>query len=184
MDWKGIPVMAVGKVDRLRQSRVDDGIYSWETKTTSGSVRNYSEQTRPNHQITMYKWAVQELLGISVTGGILDVIHVPDRKVNGKFPDGIDDDKDFGRFETRRSPTDVDEFLFDLRLATERYLSLRDSGLRRWHRNAPTACFMFGGCHYRPICSTNLLESVIKTKFKVERWEPWRGIVGDHSKSE
>lgn len=173
MDWKGVPVVCVGKIDRIRRYRVDNQLYNWETKTTGSGVRNYVEQIRPNHQITTYKWAAQEFLNLNIAGTLFDVIHISDRKVDGKFPNGIDIDKDFARVETRRSPTDVKEFLYDLREATTEFLTLRDSGKARWHRNAPSACFMYGGCHFRDACNSNLNPRILEDKYKIERWEPW-----------
>lgn len=173
MDWHGAPVVFIGKMDRLRRNRVDDQIYVWETKTTGSNVSHYVQQTRPNHQLSGYKWAAQELLGVNVAGIILDVIHISDRKVGGKFPNGIDIEKDFGRVETRRSTTDVDEFLYDLREITTQYLSLRDSEKPRWHRNAPAACYMYGGCHFRDICNSNLNPQIIASRYRRKEWRPW-----------
>lgn len=173
MDWHGIPVVFVGKEDRIRRNRIDGNIYVWETKTTSGAVSYYVQQVRPNHQLTGYKWATQELLGLNVAGVILDVVHISDRKVGGKFPNGIDIEKDFGRVETRRSPTDVEEFLYDLRLKTTEYLTLKESGQKRWIREAPAACYMYGGCHFRDICNSNLNPTIIASKYRIRRWEPW-----------
>ena len=173
MDWHDIPVVCAGKIDRIRRNRVDGQLYNWETKTTGSNVSYYVQQVRPNHQITCYKWACSELLKLNVSGTILDVVYVSDRKVGGKFPTGIDIEKDFARVETRRSATDVEEFLFDLKLATTDFLELQDRKLRRWHRNAPAACYMFGGCYYRDACNSNLNPAILKAKYKIERWSPW-----------
>lgn len=183
MDWQGTPVIYVGAADRIRRNRVDGQLYNWETKTTGSAVSYYVQQTRPNHQITGYKWACQEFLKLNIAGTILDVIHVSDRKIGGKFPNGIDIEKDFARVETRRSSTDVEEFLYDTRHLTTRYLELQAAGLRRWHRNAPAACYMYGGCHFRDICNSNLNPMIITNKYKVEVWEPWKINVGEPMKS-
>lgn len=173
MNWNATPVMYVGKIDRIRRNRVDGQLYNWETKTTGSSIYYYLEQTRPNHQLTGYNWAAQEMLNLKIAGTIWDVIHVSSRKIGGKFPNGIDIEKDFGRVETRRSATDIEEFLIDLRSITTRYLTLKESSVKRWHRNAPAACYMYGGCHYKDICNSNLNPSIIANNYKVERWEPW-----------
>lgn len=174
MEWHGKPVLYVGKIDRLKRNRVDGMAYAWETKTTTTSPKFYVEQVRPNHQLTGYQLAVKEFLShIRLAGSILDVIYISDRKIGGKFPDGIDIDNDFARVETRRSSTDLEEFLYDLKLKTTLYLERRDSGMRRWHRNAPTACYMFGGCHYRDACNSNLNPQILKSKYKVKPWHPF-----------
>lgn len=172
MDWKGVPVVCVGRIDRVRRNRVDGQAYVIDTKTSSGSVKFYSEATRPNHQLTTYKWACEELLGIQIAGGILDVVYVSERKMDGKYPRGINIDEDFGRFETRRSKVDVDEFLYDLKRKTTKFLELRDSGIRRGERN-DSACRMYGGCHFRDACASNLNPAILRSKYKVEKWHPW-----------
>jgi len=173
MDWKGQPVVYVGKMDRLRRNRVDNNAYVWETKTSASGTYKYVEQVRPNHQLTGYKWAAKELMSLDVAGVMFDVVHVSDRKIGGKFEHGIDPEKDFARVETRRSTTDIEEFLYDLRLFTERYLGLRDANLRRWHRNAPAACYMYGGCHYRKACESNLNPAIMRNMYKKHVWHPW-----------
>ena len=173
MNWQSTPVMYVGKVDRIRRNRVDGQLYNWETKTTGSAVSYYVQQTRPNHQITGYKWACQEFLKLNIAGTILDVIHVSDRKIGGKFVNGIDIEKDFARVETRRSTTDVEEFLFDVRALATRYLALQDAGERRWSRNAPAACYMYGGCHFRDLCNSNLNPQIMANKYRKEVWQPW-----------
>lgn len=177
MDWNGRPVVFVGKIDRIRRNRVEGNLWGWETKTTTSSVGAYINQVRPNHQLTSYKWGASELLGVDLAGMILDVTFVSDRKIGGKFPDGIDPEKDFGRAETRRSRTDIDELLYDLRLFATDFLSRQDSGIRRWHRNAPAACYMYGGCYFRDACSSNLNPAKMRNEYKVERWVPWKEIL-------
>ena len=173
MEWHGRPVLYVGKIDRIRRNRVDGQLYNWETKTTGSNIYYYLEQTRPNHQITGYAWAAQELLNLKIAGTIWDIIHVSDRKIGGKFPNGIDPEKDFGRVETRRSATDIQEFLYDLREITTHYLDLKASPKARWHRNAPAACYMYGGCHFKDICNSNGNPTIIAAKYKRQEWKPW-----------
>lgn len=177
MDWNGISVCAVGKIDRIRRSRIDNLAYNWETKTTTRGVKLYAETVRPNHQYTMYSWAARELLSIPLAGNILDAVFVSDRKIGGKFATGVDPENDFGRFETRRSTRDIDEFLFDLKRAATRFLSLRDDLLMkriaRGERQT-AACFMYGGCHFRELCNSNLSNTILKTQYKVKEWHPWK----------
>lgn len=180
MDWKDQPVHYVGKIDSVKRSLVDGRVRNFELKTTSLGLSRYLEQVRPNHQVTGYYLGAKSL-GLDPAGTIWDCVYISDRKPDPKkggwMTFGIDSEKDFGRRETRRSEVDVDEFLTDLRYATTRFLSLRDSKLRRWTRNAPAACYMYGGCQYLEVCATNLNENIIRSKFKVEKWAPWEGII-------
>lgn len=180
MDWMGRPVYYAGKIDAIKRSLVDGRPRIFESKTTSRGLTWYLDQVRPNHQITGYYMAAQSFR-IDIAGAIWDCIYVSDRKPDarkgGWMTFGIDSEKDFGRRETRRSEVDIDEFLTDLRYATNRYLALRESNLARWTRNAPTACYMFGGCSYLEACSTNLNPNVMETRFRTEHWAPWEGLI-------
>lgn len=177
MEYGGHHVVCVGKIDRIKRSRIDGANYIWETKTTTSSVSSFENQVRPNHQITMYKWACQETpMKLDIAGAILDIIFVSDRKVGGKFADGVNIEKDFSRVETRRSPTDVEEFLFDLRLGVKHYIDRINADLPRWERSAPAACYMYGGCLFRNACSSNLNPAIMRNKYGTRVWEPWRGI--------
>lgn len=179
-EWRKKPVMFVGRLDRIMRSRITGRPTIIESKTTTQPLTIFIKQTRPNHQITGYHWMAAELLNWNVHETIWDCVFVSSRQPDpalgrwGLF--GIDKEKDFARTSTMRSPTDIEEFVFDLTMTCHRYLQLREANLRRWTRNAPTACHQFGGCVYRDICSSNLNPNIIKTDFKVERWEPWRGI--------
>ena len=180
MEWAGRPVMYVGRLDRIMRSRIDNRLRIVETKTTGTGLTQFVNQIRPNHQITGYHWAARELLHLDVAGTIWDCIFVSSRqpKVSGDHWEtrGIDIEKDFNRTETRRSQTDIDEFLFDLTETVTCYLSDVKNGKYRWERNAPGACFMYGGCDYRDVCVTNGNKQIIENRFRKEKWEPWKGI--------
>jgi len=174
MDYKGKPVMYVFKIDRIRLNRIDNKAYNWETKSTVTSPKYYVAQTRPNHQITGYDWVAKELLHIDLAGTILDIIFVSDRKVDGKYPGGVDIENDFVRTETRRTPKDIEEFLFDLREGSERYLDLFTSEKRRWRRSAPGACNGFGGCWFRAACNSHLSPQIMSSEYETSIWHPWK----------
>lgn len=180
MEWHGKPVMFVGRIDAIKRSRTTGRYTIFETKTTTSGLSYYIQQVKPNHQITGYHWVCQELLGLDVRETIWDCVFVSDRKpdiMKGEWMEyGIDPEKDFSRTMTTRTPTDVEEFLFDLQFVITEYLRLRDMNLRRWTRNAPGACHQYGGCVFREVCRTNMNQTLIDSNFRVERWEPWRGI--------
>jgi len=180
MDWRNRPVHYTGKIDALKRSLVDGRTRIFELKTTARGLSWYLDQVRPNHQISGYYFAAQTM-GLDPAGAVWDCVYISDRKPDprkgGWMTFGIDMDKDFGRRETRRSEVDIDEFVSDLRSVTTRWLSLQESSLKRWTRNAPGACYMYGGCQYLEVCSTNLNENVIHSKFREEKWAPWEGLI-------
>lgn len=179
-EWRHKPVMFVGRLDRMMKNRITGKPTIFESKTTTQPLGIFVQQVRPNHQITGYHWMAAELLEWDVRETIWDCTYISSRQPDpqgGRWGLlGIDQKEDFARVPTMRSRVDVDEFVYDLTMTAHRYLQLVETNLRRWTRNAPTACHQFGGCIYRKVCGTNLNESIIRTDFKVERWEPWRGI--------
>lgn len=180
MDWRDRPVHYVGKIDAIKRSLVDGRPRIFELKTTSRGLAWYLDQVRPNHQITGYYLGAQAA-NIDVAGCMWDCVYVsdrrPDPKKGGWMTFGIDIEKDFGRRETRRSEVDINEFLADVRYAATRWLALQESSLKRWTRNAPGACYMYGGCQYLEVCSTNINPNIVTSKYKVEKWAPWENLV-------
>lgn len=183
--WNSIPVMYVGRLDAIRRNRLDGRLYNWEFKTTTLGLPNFVKHVRPNHQITGYHLATRELLKVDVAGTVWDCMFVSSRKPDASkgtwMAKGIDIDKDFSRTETRRSSTDIDEFLYDLINDIRDYLTYRDSDLKRWPRSAPTACFMYGGCHFLRVCETNTNPQIIENFYEKKPWEPWKGILGEEA---
>lgn len=187
-DGKLVPVMYVGRWDRIMRSRLDGRLYVFEVKTTSQGLSYYVLQVKPNHALTGYLYAARELFNLDVAGVVWDCAFVSSRKPNTKTNDhwlqvGIDFEKDFARTETRRSSVDLEEWLYDTKLAATRFLTLQDEYTKdgkRWHRNSdPTACHVYGGCQFKDVCSSNLNEQLLKTNFHKEQWRPWLGITTD-----
>lgn len=175
-DFKGHPVFYVGRVDKFIKNRVDGQVYIFETKTTSTGLSEFMRHTRPNHQVSGYHMAAKVLLGYDVVGTIWDCIFLSDRqpKLNDKdewLRQGINIEKDFGRTETRRSQTDIDEFYNDLTTDVGDYLLWSESGGVRWPRNTG-ACHYYGGCAFREVCTFNGNEALLKNKFEKRVWDP------------
>jgi hypothetical protein len=180
MHWRDRPVFICGKIDRIVESLTDHRIYNHEIKTTSMGLSAFVNHCKPNHQVTMYDWAGKSH-AFDIAGTIWDCIFISSRKPNPKGEGwtryGIDFDKDFDRRVTVRSELDIIAFLADLRAIVHDYLTSCDSGLERWRRNAPRACYMYGGCQFIPVCNSNANPQVIKSLYKVQPWEPWKAAV-------
>jgi len=180
MEWGGKPVMFVGRIDRIMKSRLTGLPMIIETKTTTQGLTNFVKQVRPNHQITGYHMVTAELLQMDIRETLWDCVFVSKRQPNPKNGRwgllGVDPKEDFARQPTRRSATDIKEFIKDLNFDVVDYLKMCDSKMERWPRNAPTACHMFGGCLFRDVCNTNLNPNILKTNFIIRKWEPWKGI--------
>ena len=187
MHWRGIPVVMVGKIDEVRQHNGHKAIYNMEAKSTTSNIKSYALQTRPNHQISTYHWAFETLTGIRPLGTKLDVAFINDRKIGGKFQDGVNPGEDFARYETQRSPRDIEEWKYDTELAVDQFLSnqQRDG---RWRRSAPAACTAYssggkGGCYFRAICNSNGNPQITKSQFIIRKWEPWNNIIETSTKN-
>lgn len=177
-DWDNIPVIFCGLIDRVAVSKISGRIVNIETKSTGTSLTQHALQIRPNHQISGYICAVQELLGLDVSETLWDAIfksnRQPDPKKGFWGSKGIDIQKDFLRTSTSRSDRDIKEWNFDVREAAVKFLKLRDSSKQRWTRTSnPMACHIYGGCAFQRICATNLDEAVIKSDYIIKPWEPW-----------
>lgn len=178
--YKNKSIVYVGRVDRVVEKFTSHDIYNIETKTTGMGLSYFMEQKKPNHQVTGYNIALIELMGIKPEATVWDAIFVstrkPDQKKGGWFEYGIDIDKDFDRQETRRSPTDISEWYYDIRRDALRYFEYRDSDSPRWSRN-DKMCHSYGGCQFRGICESNLNEAFIASEYSIKEWKPWEGIV-------
>lgn len=177
MEWMGRPVFYVGKIDKIVRNRVDGAIYNFETKTTTTGLSEYLKHVRPNHQITGYHLAAKMLFGTEVVGTIWDCTFVSTRQPSVKASAtkweklGIDMDRDFGRTETRRSVTDLEEFYQDLLDDTKDYLTWQANGRSRWPRNT-SACNFYGGCAYKRVCESNGNEMILKNYYEKRVWDP------------
>ena len=177
-DWDSVPVIFCGMIDRVAVSEISQRVINIETKTSGTALSQHALQVRPNHQITGYVVAIQELLGLDVSETIWDAIFKSNRQPNPKLgfwgSKGIDIQKDFLRTSTSRSERDVKEWWFDVKEAAVKFLKLRDSSKERWTRTSnPMACHIYGGCAFQKVCATNLDEAVVKSDFIVSPWEPW-----------
>lgn len=179
------PVFYVGRIDRIMRSKITGRAVNVESKTTSQNIDMFMKQIRPNHQVTGYHLAAKRL-GLEIEETLWDAVFVSSRKPNPKAGGwmawGIDFEKDFGRHTTRRTDQDIEDYLENdlIPIAWERCNLLY--GARqpsRWPRNAPTACSQYGGCQFRDVCASNLNPDLIRSNFKIEVWEPWKGITED-----
>lgn len=180
IQYKGRPILYVGKIDRVVEKIINKSLHNIETKTTAQGLSYFMERKKPNHQITGYQIALMELLGIKPQSTIWDAIFIstrqPDLKKGGWFEYGIDIDKDFDRQETGRSETDIQEWYYDIRRTALRFFEFRDSDLHRGERN-DQMCHNYGGCGFRLICESNRNPAIISSEYTVKKWEPWKGIM-------
>lgn len=147
------------------------GIGIFETKTSA--YRNYLI-VKPNTQIDTYMSGHRILKGLPVSFAILNQIYY--RK--GKAKETILETTEFVREQTNRSDKELDEWKRDtLHLANTINKSCSED---RFPMNTK-ACTNYGGCMFLNICKIGdgaTRESLKRTLYKEEKWEPWKGARG------
>ena len=186
--YEGFEIYYVGYIDRLMRSMQSGRPVIFEGKTTTQGLSVFIQQCKPNHQVTGYFKAAQELGFGATTECVWDCTFISDRKpdlqkalTNRFLMYGVDIDKDFARQTTMRSPIEIAEFFIELEEDALDYARWLLGGIdRRWPRNAPGSCHAFGGCQFREVCSMNAqaIQPMLDTFFRVEKWQPWKRIIG------
>jgi PD-(D/E)XK nuclease superfamily len=185
--YDGYDVVLVGRIDRLMRNRSTGRPVVWEGKTTTQALSMYKKQVKPNHQITTYFLAAKQYMP-EIFEAVWDCVFVSDRKPDLKkaledpfMAWGVDSTKDFDRQFTLRSQSDIVELKTDLRMTVEDYCHKLLGPEKRWRRNAPFACSVYGGCQFRDVCSMNHAggKQILSSFFEQKRWEPWKGITSE-----
>lgn len=147
-----------GKVDAL--TFVDGDLWVVEYKTAGQVNQGYFERVGLDEQVTLYMYAVREVLGVMPVGMIYRVIKKPSirrtrRESVAQFCNRLRQDyldrPEFYFFEQRfyRSAEDLKQFEKELWGFTQRFLYERRNGIV--YRNA-SRCLDYGRCEYMPIC--------------------------------
>lgn len=180
MEWRGRPVLLCGLIDSILRSKIDGQPYVDELKTTTKALSTFVRQAKPNHQVTLYDYAVTELFGIKPTGAIWDAVYLSSRQPNSKGKthwerSGIKLDEDFSRTITTRSVQDHDDMLFDLRNAAITFLTWRERDAEQhWPRNT-SQCHNYGGCQFADVCISRNNTQIKSNFFTKYEWRPWEG---------
>lgn len=171
-----------GFIDRLMLNRATGRPVVFELKNTSQGLSQYILQCKPNHQITGYIPAANDLLKQlslpHVNECVWDCVFVSSRQADMAKAQkdrfwmyGIDVEKDFKRQTTMRSQTDIDNWQFDTICDARDYVNWLFSGIDRWPRNTGS-CHSYGGCQFRNVCSRNGAQEELDTNFHIKEWNP------------
>jgi hypothetical protein len=132
------PYILSGHLDRV--VRFNDYLFVMDHKTTTTTLGDYYfNQYAPDNQMTLYTIAGGIVLHAPIRGVIIRAAQILLEKPH-RFVSGF----------TYRTPDEIEEWLFDLRLwlnqaeiyAIENYWPMNDK-----------SCGMYGGCKFREICS-------------------------------
>ena len=159
------PYLLCGHMDRVVS--FNDQLFVMDHKTTTTTPSQYYfDQYEPHNQMTLYTIAGQVVLGAPIKGVIVRAAQILLEKEN-RFVSGF----------TIRTPDQLEEWMYDLRLHLERAEEYATAGY--WPMN-DTACDKFGGCKFRGVCSKSpsVREIYLKSDFEQlpleERWNPLR----------
>lgn len=151
-------ILYCGHLDRV--SSMGDRLYILDQKTTGGAVGKYFfDGFKPGNQMAGYTFAGERVLHSPISGVIIDAAQI---SVNfTEFERGI----------VTFSKDEIHEWLQN----TKYTISLARSAteLNYFPMNT-TACGNYGGCPFRPICSTTprFRDNIIKSQYASHNWDP------------
>lgn len=162
---EGTPYILCGHMDKV----VVDGDYYQvvDRKTTKSTISShYFNQYSPNTQMSCYSVAIRVMFNTENIRAVIDAAQVA---VNFSR---------FHRGSTGRTKHQMDEWISD----TLWWIKLAEKCAtdNRWPMN-DSACNLYGGCRFRPICSLDpgAREMFLKSSFvKGEQWDPLK-VRGD-----
>jgi hypothetical protein len=156
----GDTAIACGHLDRLGE--IGGGVWVVDRKTTKHELNErYFQQYSPDNQMSWYTLAGKIIGSTPVQGVILDAAQV---LVNSSR---------FQRQPISRTQSQLDEFIKDI----QHYLGLAEQYAddNYWPQNV-TACFNYGGCKFRSICSRSpeVRDQFLndETQFTKRIWDP------------
>lgn len=153
-------IEAFGTIDFVMKSDVTGLILGGDHKTTS-SLYDFYDMVRPNHQYTMYAWAINKVLGYETDSFLVNALQVkaPPKTSRGSPPD-------FARQVTTRTQEDYDELKDAITLACLVYRA--NKAANTWPTSSPGPCGKYGGCDYREVCAapSALRENILQAKFQ------------------
>ena len=163
------PYLLSGHLDRVVD--YNDDLFVLDHKTTTSSPGTwFFSQFEPDNQMSLYSFAGQIIMGSPVRGVIIDAAQIKEEETN------------FGRGFTFRTPAQIQEWVGDLRYwlalaeqyAVANYWPMNDKSCGHYRSekdNRP-------GCPFREICGKDpgVRETFLKTNFtkleEKDRWNP------------
>lgn len=148
-----------GHLDRVVEWAEKPYVMDQKTTGTTLTMR-YFDQFSPDDQMSMYTFAGKAIFHLPVKGVIIDAAQIA---------------VGFSRFErgfTFRSDDQLDEWYAETVTFIKRF---QDDAARGYYPMNPTACFNYGGCQFRSICSRSagVRPNFLAAEFKPGKiWDP------------
>lgn len=154
----GEPYLACGHLDKAVHWQ--GGVYIVDRKTTKGQLGSiYFDQYSPNNQMSMYSMAGKVVLEQDAAGIIIDAVQIAVGFC--RYARGI----------CNRTKGQLDEWLEETLQWIKMAERFAETG--SWPMNE-TACGMYGGCHFRPVCSKDpaVRHNFLEADFIKRMWNP------------
>jgi PD-(D/E)XK nuclease superfamily len=166
--FTGEGFMLCGKLDRIVTFKTD--YYVSDIKTTQSTIGDYYfKKYTPDNQVTIYNIAGNVSFGLPVQGLIIDGCQIA---------------IEFSRFERgliERTEAQMLEWQEELGYWLMNMNTCAEQG--HWPKN-DSACNMYGGCPFRPVCSQpnpTAAQKVIEGAYRERSWDPLKNRTSFHS---
>lgn len=148
-----------GKIDQILEW--NNRLWIRDFKTTSYKPNTDSETYNPDHQMTGYVWAAQQLSGRKIAGVIVDTVY--NIKTKGPI---------FKPVLASRNSADISHWLDWVEDQYDEWV--RRCEEERWPMRT-TACGDYGGCFFREPCNSgdwSTIERWLKANTVESHWDP------------
>lgn len=164
-----------GRIDKIVRWRTDEMLRIMDHKTSSFPLEKLC--FNPSGQMTGYVVG-QRIHGIEqVSEIIIDHMLVSAYPRDLKAKSG-DAPRAFSRLITPRSEIVLDRWIADtIHWCREIQMCQR---IGKWPQNADHYCTAYyKQCEYNALCTVDDPESLVQSRYKVDRWEPWKDDGGE-----
>lgn len=158
----GEPFILCGHIDKAVNFMGRVALTDKKTTKTALS-ESWFANFNPDNQVSCYSVAGRVILHKDVSGLIIDGIQV--QALGSRF----------ARRFIPRTPGQLEEWLKDIKITLREMDDCATKGY--WKRN-DTACSMYGGCTFRPICGADpSVRDQLLSAFYTKRETPWDPII-------
>ena len=157
--FTGEDFVLCGKIDRIVTFKSD--YYVADIKTTQSTIGDYFfKKYTPDNQVSIYNLAGNKAFGIATQGLIIDACQVAIEF--SKFERGLIERTEAQMIEWQE---ELGYWLMNLNNSAERGV---------WPKN-DSACGIYGGCPFRPVCSQpnpTAAQKVVEGAYRDRLWDP------------
>lgn len=155
-----LKITGFGTIDVVLRNAQTGGVLAADHKTSSIIGNDFYNRLKPNAQYGFYYYLAKEVLGLPVSGFLINCLEVKSRPLTarGGPPKLL-------RQVTTRTPEDTAEMIRTFTEATKRFLSWKEAD--SFPLGPVNSCASYGGCQYLEVCSSpeNIRPTILENKF-------------------